>query len=223
MRILAHRGFLSGKEERRENTYEQLIEAVKNGFDVEFDVNLDIAKESLVLSHDETPWSHQREPARFIEAVHGTSFHALNVKNLLAIYPLTQLLEMTSTKDNIFLFDFELLDAERLGARFIMHSLSENGFHVAYRLSEREQFYEQYLHDEQVSMVWLDEFETPWITKSHIEQLSDKGIRSFVVSPELHADITETAMIKRWDDLLAYGVDGICTDYPLKLREHRGS
>lgn len=222
MKTISHRGNLEGRAASRENSVSYLTKAVDSGFDVEFDVNLAAGRDRLVLSHDEAGWTNELDVPGFLSSPRAGTFHALNIKNLLTVYEIARLLELSGTKDQFFLFDFELLANDLAGVRYLMRTLADQGFHVAYRLSEREQFLEQILKDDSIRIVWLDEFEHPWIEESHVQRLAERGKRTFCVSPELHGRNQEKEILSRWGDLIRFGVDGICTDYPLKLRAFAG-
>jgi glycerophosphoryl diester phosphodiesterase len=218
MNIISHRGNLDGRTAAHENCSSYLAKAVASGFSVEFDVNLALGKDRLVLSHDEAAWSGERDPSGFLSSPSAGSLHALNIKDLCTVYEIARLLEQAGTKDQFFLFDFELLTNDLPGVRYLMRSLRDQGFRVAHRLSEREQHLDHILSDDSIDVVWLDEFEHSWIERSHVQRLADRGKRTFCVSPELHGRNQEQEILSRWSDLIQFGVDGICTDYPLKLR-----
>lgn len=222
MNIISHRGYLDGRGDSNENGITLLTAAIGQGFEVEFDVNLAAGKACLVLSHDKAEWSLDRDAATFLRACKGKARHALNIKNLLVLYPVVEILRLEDMKDKFVLFDFELLWPDHSEIRYLMRELTESGYHVAYRLSEREQYLDRYLLDESVKTIWLDEFEHFWVRREHVERLAAKGIRTLFVSPELHGTTDETVIRKRWSDVIQYGVDGICTDYPLKLRDFAG-
>lgn len=219
MNIISHRGYLAGGHSSEENRVDVLERAVAQGFEVEFDVNLALSKDRLVLSHERTDWTPDRDAASFLSTPHIGERHALNIKSLLVLSPATEILRRTGTVENYFLFDFELLWPDVAEVRFLMHSLTENGFHVAYRLSEREPYLEVYLRDESVKTVWLDEFEQFWVKREHVERLKASGKQVFFVSPELHGTTEESTIKQRWSDVLHFGVDGICTDFPVQLRD----
>jgi hypothetical protein len=124
-------------------------------------------------------------------------------------------IERAGTTRSFFLFDFELLGA---GADE-MAKVQRRGFRVAHRLSDREPHLGRLLDDPTVTDVWLDEFDSLWIRDEHVHALTAAGKRTFYVSPELHRHQPVQHVAPRWDELLAWGVDGICTDFPIHLRE----
>jgi glycerophosphoryl diester phosphodiesterase len=211
--VLAHRACLYGPGSVRENSRAALAEAVGRGFGVEFDVRGDDGGR-LVLAHDPEPWSEDIDAEAFLREP-GPGLHALNVKSLDALGRVLRVIERAGTQRSFFLFDFELLGA---GAD-LMAKVQRRGFRVAHRLSEREPHLERYVADPTVTDVWLDEFEWPWLRDEHVHALTAAGKRCFYVSPELHERQPVQKVAPRWDEVLAWGVAGICTDYPIHLRE----
>lgn len=219
LQILSHRACLYGPDPVRENTNAALRQAIDAGFDVEFDIRFDLSDLRLVLAHDPQPWSEDHDGVRFLQNVGGPQFHALNVKSLDCLPAILRCLDETKTRGNFMLFDFELVADDLAECRSLMRSVAEAGYSVAYRLSEREAYLEQYLHDLSVCNVWLDEFESRWVRQEHLERLKERAIRTFYVSPDLHG-IRDLDMLKvRWEQLASWGVSGICTDFPVALRE----
>src|SRR4051794_13181313 len=211
--VLAHRACLYGPGSVRENSREALAAAVERGFGVEFDVNVDDAGR-LTLAHDPAPWEEELDAEPFLRDP-GPGLHALNVKSLAALGPMLDVIEQAGTKASFFLFDFELLGA---GAGE-MAAVQARGFRVAHRLSEREPHLDRYLDDASVTDVWLDEFDVRWLHREHMRALTSAGKRCFYVSPELHRRQPVQRVAPRWDEVLAWGVAGICTDFPMVLRE----
>lgn len=219
LRILSHRACLHGPDPARENTREALSQAIAAGFDVEFDTRFGTDNARLVLSHDPQPWSEDRDALPFLQSVGGRQFHALNVKSLDSLPAILSGLDETNTQSHFLLFDFELV-ADNLGdCRALMRTTAAAGFSVAYRLSEREPYIEEYLSDPSVLNIWLDEFEVPWVTQAHVARLTERAIRTFYVSPDLHGVRDMETLKPRWEQIVSWGVDGICTDYPLALRQ----
>jgi glycerophosphoryl diester phosphodiesterase len=210
--VLAHRACLHGPGSVHENSRAALAAAVERGFGVEFDVNF--ANGKLTLAHDPVPWCEELDAEAFLRNP-GPGLHALNVKSLDALGRLLRVIEQAGTKRSFFLFDFELLGA---GAD-LMAKVQRRGFRVAHRLSEREPHLERYVADPTVTDVWLDELDWPWLRDEHVHALTASGKRAFYVSPELHRRQPVQKVAPRWDEVLAWGVAGICTDFPMVLRE----
>ncbi|MGC8668448.1 MAG: glycerophosphodiester phosphodiesterase family protein [Chthonomonadales bacterium] len=214
--IIAHRACVNGPDARLENTLEAIRGATSSGLSVEFDVRVS-TDGRLVLAHDPCAWSSARDPYPFLRNPDGPPCHALNIKSVYAVPAILNVLRAAGSAHNFFLFDFELLTNDLPGCRFLMRSLQDEGFRVGYRLSDREPFLDHYLRDPSVREVWLDEFDRPWVTRDVVQSLCDRGIRSYYVSPELHGARDRDTVHRRWEDLVGWGVQGICTDYPLQL------
>ena len=217
--ILAHRGNLFGPEPESENTVPHLARAVNRGFSLEFDINFNREHSRLVLSHDENSFSTDRDPESFLKTVPAEGLNALNIKNMLTVPKILNLLEKVRRKSKFFLFDFELLVSDLPGCRFFMKALMEQGFRIAFRISERENFVAEYARDEEVSLIWLDEFDGPWLQQRDIQRLRDAGKTLIYVSPELHGSKSRDFLQERWQQVVAWGINGICTDYPVLFSE----
>lgn len=211
LRILAHRACLSGPRTVEENTLPAIDDAIARGFGVEFDVNLD--GDRLTLAHDPHPWAPNRDAATFL-CEPGDALHALNVKRVDAVDATLTAIEAAGTGDRFFHFDFELSG----GDRDLMRRVRQRGHAVAHRLSEREPYFERYLADDGVEILWLDEWEDEWLTEAHVRALAEAGKSTYYVSPELHGRGEPEALARRWAEVASWGVTGICTDYPLRLR-----
>jgi glycerophosphoryl diester phosphodiesterase len=214
MRILAHRALLQGPDASVENTLPALAAACAEQFDVEFDVNVD-AEGRLVLSHDPCPWSVDRDAATFLRRTRPQFAHALNVKDLDTLDELLAAVGAAGAADRFVLFDFELLDAPRQ----LLAEVQRRGYRVAHRISEHEPYTAEYAADASVTMIWLDELEGPWVDAAVVRQLRNAGKDVLYVSPDLHRRAGGEELERRWRELAAWDVSGICTDYPLKLRD----
>jgi glycerophosphoryl diester phosphodiesterase len=57
-----------------------------------------------------------------------------------------------------------------------------------------------------------------WLTEVEARKVKESGRLLYVISPELHG-FDEATMRRRWQDFKKWGVDGVCTDYPLAARD----
>lgn len=217
-RILSHRALLDGPAPALENTLESLAAACAAGFDVEFDVHAAPRDGRLVLSHDPADWCPQREPAAFLAAAAPGAGHALNVKSLARLDALLDLVDRMGAREGCFLFDFELLGAPEP----LLHEVQERGFRVAFRVSDREPTLERHARDARVRTIWLDELDGPWVRREHVQRLAAAGKQVFYVSPDLHGRRDRDVLLARWAQLHEWGAAGICTDFPLMLRDFLG-
>ena len=216
--IIAHRALLFGPDRRAENTLAAISAAVAERFPVELDITIDVHGDRLVLSHDIAEWSAEREPRSMLAVPAPPSPHLLNVKDLCALPAILHLLELHEARERFTLFDFELAAGGDRGVPYLMRSLQDRGFTVAHRVSEREPYAHRYAADPAVTTIWLDEFEPRTLREDDVRRLVDAGKRCLYVSPDLHRRETPEALRARWAELLAWGVDGICTDFPVALR-----
>jgi hypothetical protein len=65
--------------------------------------------------------------------------------------------------------------------------------------------------------VWLDEFDGSRAGRECVERLAGANKVVWYVSPELHRPQPLAALRRRWTEMRAWGVAGICTDHPLAL------
>lgn len=214
--VLAHRGWLNGPDPEHENLVASLRNAAAAGFGVEFDVRRD-ASGQLVLSHDPVPWSPERDALSFLTDPPGDHLHALNVKDPAAVASTLDVLERAGTTERFMFFDFELACADAGAAAALAATVARRGARVARRLSDREPVLADIVADAACRHVWLDEFDGPWADRACLEQLTDAGKFVWYVSPELHRPVPVTDLIPRWQQLLAWGARGVCTDHPVAL------
>jgi hypothetical protein len=98
---------------------------------------------------------------------------------------------------------------------------------LAARASDRGETIERALGVEVASVVWLEELDGPWITAADVRRLRVAGRQTYVVSSDVYdeaggADRSDRVLDRaraRWAELIAYGVNGICTNYPAALEQ----
>jgi len=118
-----------------------------------------------------------------------------------------------------FYFDFELLEPKSPGsAQCKIKGLpGSRRVRLASRLSDRHEPLSQCLSIP-AEIVWGDEFDKLWLTENEVKQVRAAGRLLYMISPEIHGfDLATTK--RRWQDFKAWGVNGLCTDYPLAARE----
>jgi glycerophosphoryl diester phosphodiesterase len=213
---------LDGRDPARENLLATLHAAARAGYGLEFDVRRDAAGR-LVLAHDPAEWSADRDAEALLVDPPGDALHALNVKDPAAVLPALDALERAGTLHRFFFFDFELACADAAQAAALSAAVAARGGAVARRLSDREPVLDELLGDAAVEHVWLDEFDGPWADEASVSALISAGKTVWYVSPELHRPQPMAALRRRWHDVLAWGVSGICTDHPTALSAHRES
>jgi hypothetical protein len=221
--ILAHRANLTGPRSVAENSRDACARALAEGFGLETDLRRDAAGE-FYLSHDPGPRTPENSLAAFTELFrrHPAAELAINVKELGYEAALVDLMNSGRLGQQSFYFDFELLEPKTPGAaQWKIKALPNAGkIRIASRLSDRAEPLSQCLAIPG-EIVWADEFDALWLTEKEARHVREAGRLLYVISPELHG-FDEAAMKQRWRDFKAWGVDGVCTDYPLAARDFFG-
>lgn len=195
MKILAKRGFWNTLEER--NTTKAIFRAFDCGYGIETDIR-DYCGE-LVISHDVATESNPkvREIFQYYKEHKVGTTLALNVKADGIQTLLRDLLEEYDIT-NYFLFDMSAPE---------MVVYDKQNFRFFTRQSEIEM--DPIMYDK-AHGIWMDEWETSWITKEWIEKHLSNGLQMGIISPEVHGrDITALwSMLKdiKSDDVM------LCTD-----------
>jgi glycerophosphoryl diester phosphodiesterase len=218
LHILAHRANLRGPDHAHENTVAAVQEALACGFGLETDIRLDAAH-GFYISHD-----RQVVDAQHAFAAHAALWRqypqaliALNIKELGAEAALLQALYSEGVAQQVFLFDMELLEPVAGATAALLRTLDAQ-IALAARVSDRAEPLAQALSIGVAQSIWLDEFDAPWADRASVQALKAAGRTVYAVSPDLHGYSLEQS-VQRWHVLLDWGVDGICTDWPLRLRE----
>lgn len=218
VRILAHRANIHGPSAATENSLAAIETALARGWGLEIDIRR-AATGEYYISHDLVP-TPQPPYADTIAAAIRRSPHALvalNVKEIGGESDLLQFLEATGILPQCFLFDMELIEPHpgEMARRF---RTLDPDVCVAARVSERREPIERALAIEAADVIWLDEFDGPWATEADVRRLRDSGREIYAVSPDLHGrSLSES--VARWRQFMAWGVDGICTDFPAELEQ----
>jgi len=205
MQLLGHRGFWQSVEEK--NSPAALRRALSEGYGVETDLR-DSARQ-LVIAHD--PAGPGAQPvdeffAQYAE-LKSTAPLALNIKADGLRSLLKTLLQNHGIK-NYFCFDMsapETLCCVRDGLRFFTRESEIETAPVLY---------------EEAAGVWLDMFQSDWVTPDVIAKHLQAGKETALVSPELH----RRAYLPFWEMLRTAGLGKnpsvlLCTDYPQAAKE----
>ena len=223
MKILAHRGNLIGVDPARENSISLIAEAFQ--YDVGLETDIRLRNEGgLYISHDnsEVCDDNLADAHAMLWARYPNAEIALNVKELGYEDKLIDFIRRHQLVSQVFLFDFELLEERPGESAAKIHALDPE-IRLAARVSDR--YGESILQAESItaaSVIWLDEFDSLWVTDRDVSQLKKSGRTIYAISPEIHGfSMAETET--RWKQFQDWGVDGICTDYPIKAREVLGS
>ncbi len=211
--ILAHRGNTNGPHPATENSATAIRHALSQGFGIEIDIRRD-ARGRFYVSHDprSTADGAPAEDVMRLLRAHPGAMAAINVKELGYEAELLQFLDAQGVLGQAFLFDMELIEphaGETARHLRILHPRVR----LAARVSDRGESIERALAIPSASIIWLDEFDGAWVTEADVRRLKQAGRLVIAVSPELHGAGPE-ATGNRWADFMAWGVDGLCTDFP---------
>jgi glycerophosphoryl diester phosphodiesterase len=224
MIILAHRGNLTGPEPDHENRLDRMIEAMSLGFGLETDVRRR-GDGTLYISHDVT--QHALVDGSDDALRHAslwrawpTQLVALNVKELDWDAALVDFVTGNDLVQQVMLFDMELIEPVAGQMARDLHALHPP-LHLAARVSDRGEPPARALEIREATSIWLDEFDSLWATRATIDRLKDAGRMVHAISPELHG-FDDDARLRRWDDFARWGVDSICTDFPVAAAAHLG-
>ena len=219
MKIFAHRGI---NKNYSENTYQALKAALDFGFSVETDVRFGRDKK-LIISHDELLESSKSSEDIFvlsdflslIKEYKGTDLAALHIKepyNRELLETVSGSIQGNCLEAKIFVFDVEknLIDILRRNFPKVKIGLS---------VSEKKYipilyFLEEVVDSEFADVIWADEWEGGLYDSYFFKKIAENSKKSYVISPELHKNLSVVECKQAWKELIAWGVDGICTDYP---------
>jgi glycerophosphoryl diester phosphodiesterase len=220
LEVIAHRANLSGANPSEENSLEQIEAALRQGFSVEIDIRERDGR--AFLSHDAEISERAPDLNSVLDLLAGNPvppLHALNVKDESGLVILLAELERRAPlAERVFLFDFELAleEPERWMER------ARRLVPVAARISQTEGDWERSI-EAGYRIFWLDCWQGDlWYDESLIDRLHRAGAAVLAVSPDLHLEIDRDALDSAWARLAEWGVDGICTDFPIDLAARFG-
>jgi glycerophosphoryl diester phosphodiesterase len=222
MILLSHRGNRIGIDHSTENSLPSIKQSLQLGFGIETDIRRNSCG-NFYISHDPTPWDAENDATThaMIWSEAPQSEIALNVKELGYENELIHFIHLHHLEDRLFLFDFELLEARPGETATKIHAIAPT-IRLAARVSDRYgESIRQAASITAASIIWLDEFDSLWVTSREIARLRQLDRTIYAISPEIHGfSIEETEM--RWRQFQDWGVHGICTDYPIRAREILG-
>ena len=215
--ILAHRANLTGPHSVAENSLAACAAALAAGFGLETDLRRDAAG-AFYISHDAGPRTLENslEAYAALFRQYPNAELAINVKELGYEKDLIELMRSGRLGRRSFYFDFELLEPKTAGAaqRKIKSLPHGDAVRVASRLSDRNEPLAQCLGIPG-EVVWGDEFDKLWMTEKDAVAVRAAGRLLYVISPEIHG-FDPADMRRRWQDFKDWGVEGLCTDFPVE-------
>lgn len=206
MIILSHRGYWLNVAEK--NTREAFERSFSLGFGTETDIR--DFEGRLVISHD--PANHDCMPLEsFFEIYLQYPTRPTLALNIKADGLQKELLRLTTIFgiEDYFVFDMAVPD----GLHYLKSSMPTYTRH-----SEYEPIPPYYAL---AQGVWLDEFDSHWLTDEVVENHLAIGKKVCIVSPELHKRSYETewAHYKKLDKKLESDNLALCTDLPKQAEE----
>lgn len=207
---------MAGPDPTHENRLARVGDALAAGYGLETDVRY-AAGQGFYISHDLAMPTGQSLLAAHcaLWRRHPDAIIALNVKELGQERALLEALNALRVVPQLFLFDMELIEPQA-GETARLYRRFDAAVTIAARVSDRGEPLERALAIEVARAIWLDEFDGPWATAETVARLKAAGKAVYAVSPELHGRSLGEAEA-RWRDFAAWGVDGICTDWPARL------
>lgn len=202
--IIAHRGLWKNKYQQ--NTIKSLVNAMSNGFGIEFDVR--DAFGEIVISHD---YAKSSKKIEFFKNL-ILKYKKLNLKSTLAINiksdglsgKIKKILKVNKVS-NYFVFDMSFPEK-------IMYK--KKGLNFFNRMSEFERNSKFDLYSKGL---WIDCFKRIWYNKEIIKKIKYNNL--CFVSPELHRRKNYKRLWYFLKKLKIKKNLSVCTDYPIKARK----
>jgi glycerophosphoryl diester phosphodiesterase len=216
MIVLAHRANWAGGNLAAENSLRAVRYCLEQGWGIEIDIRRSIGGD-YYISHDVAAITKSNQANTYCSLFrrHPDCLVAMNIKELGYEADLLDYLVRHRVLQQLFLFDMELLESQPGETARLFRQLCLN-VKLAARVSDHGEPIERALRILPAEVMWVDEFDSLWTTQADIRRLKAANKTVYVVSPEIH-DFSLSEMERRWRQLHAWGVDGICTDYAEKL------
>jgi glycerophosphoryl diester phosphodiesterase len=216
MIVFAHRANKFGIDLSNENSFESIESCFAKGLNVETDIRRNKCGE-FYISHDVCKHTHLNDAKRFCKLVRHfpNARIALNIKEIGYEKELLKFLADQEIINQVFLFDMELVEEIPGQTASIFHKLHPDIL-LAARISDRNEPISRAVNIKCAKIIWADEFDKLWINSDLVIRVQEMGKFICIISPEIHGFTLKDAKI-RWKKFIEWGVDGICTDYPVEL------
>ena len=220
MKIFAHRGLWETNEE--ENSLVAIERCFQEGFELETDIrywqgkflikhDVPVENEKLLALTDVLKVLQdypEREIAFHFKYDDWKKPGSLEVVDMLAPFA-----------NRVFLFDMSfdycLKVRQRNSNVEVGVSIGDNEYHDAFCNLEDAL-------NSAIDIVWADEYRN-FYSQELIAKIQSAGKKVYCISPDLAVPVghprARVGYEKTWNDLMRWGVDGICTDYASKLKE----
>ena len=222
MQVISHRFNWDGIDRTKENTIPAARFCLEQGCGIETDIRR-APDGRFYISHDPVDLTEANQADEFcvLFRCFPAATVALNIKELGYESELLRYLSNQLVKQQVFLFDMELLEAQAGQTSMLFRKL-DSEIKLAARVSDRGESIERALRISPAEIIWLDEFDHLWVTESDIKRLKAAGKTIYTISPEIHG-FSSDEMQRRWREFYYWGVDGICTDYGVLLAQKLSS
>jgi hypothetical protein len=196
MKIFAHRAIFNSKE----NTIDGIKFYVKNMINVELDLR---KNNELYLAHEQNEKGDSFKEACKIFKNSNIQV-ALHIKEFKIVSELQKILKEYSLEQKCFLF-MDDVKYQQLRKR-----ISDN-IEVATYMNKKNY--------SESKIIWCDELKEKWFNKKLISEFQKKEKELIAISPELISSVDMNQMKEKWEDLVEFGFNGICTNYPIELKK----
>ena len=183
----------------RINSSKELAQIPK---DSGIEVDLRDSEKGLILSHD--PFSDGELFENFIQNYEHKKI-ILNIKSERIEYKVLEILEKYQINDYFFLDSSfpMIIDLSKKGIK-----------NIAARISEFESIGSINLISERVNWIWLDSFNSFYLSKKEVKEIKELNLKTCLVSPELQGREHEIESYSTKMKSLGLKVDAICTKFP---------
>lgn len=245
MEIISHRG---NGFEYPENSGPAFSNALKRGISVELDIRL--SKDNVPFVSHNADIDEILKGKGKISDFNSNEIDKFNYKinnglKLVKFKEVLRILDSLESGSNIFVHVqdineegivervLELIDEPKYKERVFLFAVDEmslplidnvreldSDINVGLHLPENS----KYFNDEffkKADFIWADEIKGEWLSKDMVILAHKLGKKIYAISPELILDsVYSKDYKKRWKDIVEFGFDGICTDFPLKIRKN---
>lgn len=196
LEIFSHRAMLNATE----NSLEGISNCVKHNFSFELDLRYN---DQVYLSHDKNSFNVLfKDACKILQ--NSKSFIALHIKEFSAIPHIVKILHNFSIQNNLFIFMTDV-DYEKI------KNITNDDIKVAYYASNLPSIKDSKFY-------WCDEIQSKWYNKKTLKDLHTNNFFCIAMSSELTKKVSKQEIYSEWNRLINLDFDGICTDFPLDLK-----
>jgi len=195
--IFSHRAMLNANE----NSLEGILNCIKYNCSLELDLRYN---GQVYLSHDKNSSNVLfKDACKILQ--NSKSFISLHIKEFSAIPHIVKILNNFPIQNNLFIF---MTDVDYKKIKNIVNDNVEVANYTSNFPSIRDsKFY------------WCDETQSKWYDKKILKDLHTNNFFCIAMSPELTKKVSKQEIHSEWNRLINLDFDGICTDFPLELKD----